>query len=78
MSEDERLVIPGADAAILGTVWRCGQAPFVVYDYEKLVEFFVGQGMTYDEAEEWVSYNIEGAWVGPNTPGVLRRFEVEE
>jgi hypothetical protein len=78
MSEDELLFIPDADAALLGTVWRCGQAPFVVYDYEKLVDFFVGQGMTDEEAEEWISYNIEGAWVGDSTPGILRRFEMEE
>lgn len=71
------LVIPGAETAVLGTVWRCGQAPFVVYDYEQLVLFFVGQGMTHDDAEEWISFNVEGAWVGPNTPGVLRRLEVE-
>lgn len=75
--DDELLEISGAEAAILGTVWRCGQAPFVVYDYEKLVDFFVQEGMTHDDAEEWISYNIEGAWVGPNTPGVLRRLEVE-
>lgn len=72
------LCIPGAEAAILGTVWRCGQEPFVVYDYDQLVVFFVSEGMTHDEAEEWISYNIEGAWVGPNTPGVLRRLEVED
>lgn len=72
------LFIPGAEDALLGTVWRCGQAPFVVYDYEKLVAFFVGQGMTHDDAEEWISFNVEGAWVGPNTPGVLHRVEVEE
>lgn len=78
MSDDELLEIPGANDAILGTVWRCGQAPFVVYDYEKLVVFFMGQGMTDEDAREWIDYNVEGAWVGPNTPGVLHRLEVEE
>lgn len=76
--DDELLVIPGADAAILGTVYRCGQDPFVVYDYDRLVDHFVREGMTHDEAAEWIDYNIEGAWVGPHTPGVLRRLEVEE
>lgn len=71
MPSDEPLCIPGADAAILGTVWRCGQLPFVVYDYGKLVAHFVREGMSDDDALEWIEVNIKGAWVGPGTPGVV-------
>jgi hypothetical protein len=42
-----------------------------VYDYELLVLAFEKQGMTDDEAREWISVNIEGAWVGEGTPAVL-------
>lgn len=74
---DEILYIPGADAALLGVVARCGQQPFLVYDHEKLVEHFMAEGMSYDEAVEWIDYNVEGAWVGTGTPGVLHR-DVDE
>ena len=72
------LIIPGADAAILGVVQRCGQAPFVVYDPDKLVAHFMGQGMTEEEAQEWVTFNIKGAWVGDGTPGVLYAMDRDE
>lgn len=43
----------------------------VAYDYEKMVEAFMRQGMSYDEAVEHISFNIEGAWVGDLTPIIV-------
>lgn len=71
--DDEILQIPGAEHALLGMVQRCGQAPFLVYDWEKLVEHFMAEGMTDEEAVEWIAVNVEGAWVGNGTPGVVHR-----
>lgn len=62
------------DAAIVGIAERCGQPTLLVYDYEKLVQCFVDQGASWEEAMEWVGYNIAGAWVGPHTPLILHRF----
>ena len=31
--------------------------------------------MTHDEADEWVSFNIEGAHVGPLTPLMVREIK---
>jgi hypothetical protein len=73
MKKEETLLITGADSAILGWVSRCGDVPIVIYSYEKLVKHFKGQGMTEDEAAEWVSVNVIGAWMGKGTPGVLHR-----
>lgn len=75
---DSTLVIPGADAALLGYVARCGQLPIAVYDHEKLVAHFVASGMSEDEAVEWVDVNVVGAWVGAGTPGVLVRATRED
>ena len=61
----------GCDKAIIGIGYRCGQHPMYVYDYPRLVEVFIDQGMTQDEAEEWVDYNIAGAWVGESTPIIM-------
>jgi hypothetical protein len=68
---EDMLMIPGADDAVIGTVKRCSQDEFVVYDYEKLVASFVRQGMDREEAEEWIDFNISGVWVGSRTPGIL-------
>jgi hypothetical protein len=35
-------------------------------------------GMTEEEAHEWVSFNIEGAWVGKGTPAVMYRGDADE
>lgn len=76
--EDSILMIPGADKAVLGTVARCAQPPFVVYDYSRLVESFMESGMSEDEAVEWIEFNISGVWVGPATPGILMRSTASE
>jgi hypothetical protein len=67
------LVFDGCDKAVIGYISRCGQVPMVVYDWSKLVRVFEKQGMSNDEAIEWVSFNCEGGWLGPGTPGILHR-----
>jgi len=44
-------------------------------DAERLRSVFEGQGMTAEEAEEWIAYHLEGAWVGDRTPIILYRGE---
>ena len=65
----------GCDAAIIGVVERCSQPPLVCYDYELLVQCFVEQGMSGEDAVEWVDFNLAGAWVGDGTPMILYRPE---
>lgn len=78
MPADRTLLIDGADSAILGYVYRCGQTPFVVYDYERLMLHYQGGGMTEEEAVDWIATNVVGAWMGAGTPGVLMRANREE
>jgi hypothetical protein len=41
----------------------------LIYDGEKIVTVLCEQsGMSYDEAEEYISYKIEGDYVGEATP----------
>mgnify|MGYP003120561191 CR=1 FL=1 len=61
----------GCDDAIVGLGHRCGCDTVVVYDYDKLVDVFVQQGMKEDESVEWIDFNILGAWIGEDTPIVL-------
>lgn len=62
------------DKAIVGVAHFKEQGPVVVYDREKLVAQFVeGDGMDQDEADEWVSFNVEGAYVGERTPIIMEK-----
>jgi len=71
---DGTLLLNEAESAIVGWFERCGQVPVLIYDYEKLVAHFVKEGMDKDEAEEWISSNIEGAWMGKGTPAIMHRI----
>ena len=78
---EERLKLwADCDEAIVGIATKRDSysQPLVVYDRDKLVENFMKKdGMTFDEAEEWVSFNIEGAYIGETTPLILERIENE-
>lgn len=71
------VTLSGCDSAIVAVGVRCGQPPLVCYSRPKLVAHFVAEGMSVEEAEEWIDVNIEGAWVGETTPIVLH-FPEEE
>ena len=62
----------GFDDAIIGPalIWRDnGQLEVLVYDAEKIREILMGRdGMTSEEAREFIEFNVEGAYVGPNAP----------
>lgn len=70
------LKIDGFDSALVGiaSVWKDGgeRVDTLIYDGEKIVTILCEQsGMSYDEALEYISFNIEGAYVGENTPIIV-------
>lgn len=69
--DDETITADGLDAAIIGVTEGCDIK--VVYDHAKCVEIFqILQDMTEEEAIEWMSYNVTGAYVGAQTPIFIR------
>jgi len=61
----------GFDNAILGIAQHFNNHS-VLYDYEKCVGVLMERdGMSYDEADEFMQYNVVGAWVGEGTPTFL-------
>ena len=45
----------------------------VCYDYDKCVDILVrDQNMEYEEAIEWMDFNVCGAWMGDKTPIFVR------
>ena len=78
--EEELLKITGEkyDKAIAGiaSVWQGNnRVGTLIYDGEKLIEVFMSDGMTREEAIEWISFNIEGAYVGPATPIIMWEYD---
>lgn len=67
----------GFDDAIVGLVSRFGlESPVVLYARKKMVEILVAQGSSEDDADEYISFNIESAWVGEQTPAFLLPLDV--
>ena len=66
------LKIEGHDNAIIGPamIWnRDGsRVSVLVYDAELVRYNLVQMGMDSEEAREFIEFNIEGAYLGPDTP----------
>jgi len=81
MMEDEPLLkITGHkyDKAIAGiaSVWQTNhRVETLIYSGHKLVEIFMDEGMSEEEAMEWISFNIEGAYYGSATPIIMWDYD---
>jgi hypothetical protein len=59
------------DAAIVGVVTRIGLEA-ICYSQDKVIEILMNQDdMEYEEAVEYMEFNMKGAWVGEHTPVFL-------
>ena len=77
MAYGELMIIDGFDEAVLGVGSRVGM-DVLVYDRKIMVDILTERdGMTELEAQEYIDYNITGAWMGDLTPIVLDRFDNE-
>jgi len=74
MPDDELTYIIGADEALIGEVFGFDVETRAVYDYDLLIQHFMDDGMTEEEAVEWFEFNVLGAWVGSKTPLFIRRY----
>ena len=68
------LLADGLDEAFLGV--SCGFGPSkAVYDWDKCVDIFMKRDeMTREEAEEYMNFNVTGAYVGEQTPEFIHIF----
>lgn len=68
----------GFDSAIIGTanIWNGNErVDVLVYDCEKMVEqLTIRDGMTEEEAIEYIDFNIENAYIGKDTPVVVWQY----
>ena len=64
------LFMDGLDSAIIG-VAQANETPQVAYSTEKILENLVERGMDFDEAREFMMFNIMGAYMGKFTPIII-------
>jgi len=73
--DEETIYFNGFDEALLGLGTQFNR-DIAVYDFEKCVDILMSRDdMSYDEAVEYMDYNIIGAYVGAYTPIFLNRYE---
>jgi hypothetical protein len=76
--DDTLLFADGLDDAIIGVGERCSQPNTVIYSYDKVIEILMQRdGMSFDDATEFFSFNIGGAWVGECTPIWMHTVDTE-
>ena len=69
------LLADGLEDAFIGI--SCGFGPNkAIYDWEKCVKIFTERdGMSYEEAVEWMDFNVTGAYVGEQTPEFIFLYD---
>lgn len=71
---DTVLLSEGMEAAFLGIGYQFTK-PMAVYSKKKALTVLMTQGMTYEEAVEYFDFNVQGAYVGEQTPIYLEDGE---
>jgi hypothetical protein len=69
----DALLADGLEAALVGYTVNQHHPHVAVYDIDKCVDVLVERdGMTPEEADEFLSFNTLGAYVGENGPMYVR------
>ena len=64
----DALFADGFDDAIIGVCRKAGSSPVETYSYDKCMQTLMNQDMSYEDAIEWMEFNVVSAYVGPHTP----------
>ncbi len=73
--EQEILQADGFDDAIIGLEPLSGK---VIYDIEKMTMVLIDEGLTHEDAIEYLDFNVLNAYVGENTPLYIHTLEEYE
>ena len=69
---EDALLADGFEDAFIGFAERCASEPVAVYDYRRAVKVLTERdGMSEEGAEEFLQFNVLGAYVGERTPWFL-------
>ena len=74
----ECLVADGFDDALIGLVDGACREPVACYDFAKCVQILMAKSsMSEEEAQEYLEFNVVGAYVGKMTPLFLHDWRNE-
>jgi hypothetical protein len=65
------------DEAFVGVCHQYGRSAIALYDRQKVLDIFVRDGCSEEEAIEHFEFNVIGAWVGEFTPAFVEFYEEE-
>ena len=67
--DEEFLRADGFDEAVIGVSYEINRPVRLVYSMSKCLDILLKRdNITYEEAQEFFSFNVEGAYVGEQTP----------
>ena len=70
---EQVLLMDGFEHAIIGFSQRINEPLLAVYNHDLMIQTLMKRdNMTYDEADEYIQYNCIGAWVGEQTPIIVK------
>lgn len=70
LEQEECLLADGFELALIGVTY--GPNPVAVYDLNKMIAILMGRdGMEYNDAVEYIDFNVAGAYVGEKTPIII-------
>ena len=70
----DAVTFDGFGDCVVGYASQFNNLPVVVYDHELMMEQLMREDdMTYEDAYEYLSFNVEGLWAGEFTPMIMRR-----
>lgn len=73
--EEDILIADGFEEAFLGVAYQFN-TPVAVFDRDKCIEILT-RVMSLEDAEEYFEFNVQGAYVGKNTPAFITLFKNE-
>lgn len=66
------MLMDGFEDALIGFTQRINEPFLAVYSWNKMMDVCMTRdGMSWDDAEEYISFNCIGAWVGEQTPIIV-------
>jgi len=73
------LLADGFSRAFIGIGHRAGSNDIAVYDYDRCAKVLMRRdGMTEEEAYEFLDFNVVGSYVGDLTPIFVERVSIKE
>ena len=72
LADEEALLADGFEDALIG--YLRGSNIVAVYDYNLCIHILMEDNMTYEQAMEYMEYNVVNAYVGEKTPIFISVF----